>query len=118
MKKKSITFILILTLIPALLTGCYDAVGIENTAYAIAIGIDKGSNNTIRLSLQFSVPEGDGSSEGSAGGQSGSSEVVSVEASNIDSAISLINDHISKKVNLSHSRVIVISSELAISRHS
>ena len=113
MKKKYSFILLIIILLLTILTGCYDAVGIENTAYAIAIGIDKGSTNTIRLSIQFSLPNSDGIPEPGGGGQSGSSEVVSIEASNIDSAISLINDHINKKVNLSHSRVIVISSELA-----
>ena len=81
--------------------------GMEQSAYAIAIGIDRGTNNSIVLSLQFSVSSDD------TDGQSSSTETVSVQAANIDSGISLINSHIGKRVNLSHAKVIVISSELA-----
>ena len=37
------------------LSGCYNARGIETLAYAVAIGIDKGEKDNIRLSLQFAV---------------------------------------------------------------
>lgn len=49
----------IITLIGILLfsiTGTYDARGLESLSYAVAIGIDKGNENLIRLSLQFSAP--------------------------------------------------------------
>ena len=37
------------------LTGCYSAEGLETLAYAVALGIDKGENDKIKLSLQFAV---------------------------------------------------------------
>ena len=46
----------IITLIGILLfsiTGSYDTRGLENLSYAIAIGLDKGNENKLRLSLQF-----------------------------------------------------------------
>ena len=46
------------------LTGCYNAEGLETLAYAVAIGIDKGENDKIRLSLQFAVLS-ESNSEGS-----------------------------------------------------
>ena len=51
------TFIIILLLFFCLffLSGCYNAEGLETLAYAVAIGIDKGENDKIRLSLQFAV---------------------------------------------------------------
>ena len=50
-------FILLLIIIFCLftLTGCYSAQGLETLAYAVAIGIDKGESDKIRLSLQFAV---------------------------------------------------------------
>ena len=45
--------------------------------------------------------------------QSQESTVSSVDCSSIDAAISLINSYISKKINLSHCKAIVISEELA-----
>ena len=53
--KKLIAFILIIIFYLFTLTGCYSAEGIETLAYAVAIGIDKGENDKIRLSLQFAL---------------------------------------------------------------
>jgi len=49
----------IITLIGILLfsiTGSYDARGLESLSYAVAIGVDKGNESLLRLSLQFSAP--------------------------------------------------------------
>lgn len=111
MKFKYIFLILILLLSLFCFTGCYDANSIETLAYAVALGIDKGENDTIRLSLQFAVPTSSDSSSSSS--QTSSSTVIYVDCSTIDSGISLINSYISKKVNLSHCKAIVISEVLA-----
>lgn len=56
MKIKSIiALILIIIIFMFSLSGCYSAEGIETLAYAVAIGIDKGQNNKIKLSLQFAL---------------------------------------------------------------
>lgn len=55
MLKKTFTIILIIIFCLFTLTGCYSAQGLETLAYAVAIGIDKGENDKIRLSLQFAV---------------------------------------------------------------
>ena len=56
MKKiKSIAVLLIITIFLFTLTGCYDADGLEALGYAVAIGIDKGENDKIRLSIQFAM---------------------------------------------------------------
>ena len=92
------------------LTGCYDARNIEDLAYATAIGIDVADNDNITLTFQFFTPE---SSESDSGNKSSKTNTISVECSSINSGISLINSHISKEVNLSHCKIIVISEELA-----
>lgn len=49
----------IITLVGIILfsiTGSYDAKGLESLSYAVAIGLDKGEENLLRLSLQFSAP--------------------------------------------------------------
>ncbi len=112
MKKKILCLILILSMCIFSLTGCYDAKGIENLSYAIAIGLDKGENNILKLSIQFATPSAiSGDSEGSS--QSDSTTITSIECSSISSGINLINSYISKQVNLAHCKVIVISEELA-----
>lgn len=84
---------------------------IDHLAYAVALGIDVGENNKIKLSFQLSIPGGE--SGGSGSSQSDSTVVNSVECSNINSGINLLNTYISKEVNLSHCKVIVFSEEFA-----
>lgn len=110
MKRKKFLIIFILMLLLFSLTGCYDARNIEDLAYATAIGIDVADNDNITLTFQFFTPE---SSESDSGNKSSKTNTISVECSSINSGISLINSHISKEVNLSHCKIIVISEELA-----
>ena len=111
MKLKIVFIIIILILSLILLSGCYDANSVETLAYAVAIGIDKAENNSIKLTIQFAVPTTSDSSSGSS--QANTSTIVDVKCNTIDEGIGLINSHISKKVNLSHCKVIVFSEELA-----
>lgn len=53
--KKIVSIILIFVLCLCFLTGCYDAKDIEVLAYVIAIGIDKGNYNNLKLSLQITT---------------------------------------------------------------
>lgn len=108
-KKSLIIIILIICLVT--LSGCYDVNSVETLAYAVAIGIDKESKGTIKLTIQFAVPKASDSSSGSS--QASSSTIVDVTCATIDEGISLINSYISKKVNLSHCKVIVFSEEIA-----
>ncbi len=107
MKLKIIFIIIILITSLFILTGCYDANSVETLAYAVAIGLDKVQDNTIKLTIQFAVPTTSDSSSGSS--QASKSIVIDVNCSTINEGISLINSHISKKVNLSHCKVIVFS---------
>lgn len=107
------TLILIILVCMFSLTGCYSAEGLETLGYVVALGIDKGENNKIRLSLQFAILSNSSSGSGGSSSQSQESTVLSVDCASIESGISLINSYISKKVNLSHCKAIVISEELA-----
>ena len=94
-------------------TGCYDAHGIEELAYAVAVGLDITDSNELELTLQF-AKNGSSSSEESVGSsQSEGSIISSVVCSSIDSGIALINSHISKKINLSHCQEIIFSEKIA-----
>ena len=55
MIKKIIAIFLVIIVCLVSLTGCYNAEGLENLAYAVAIGLDKGENDKIRFSLQFAL---------------------------------------------------------------
>lgn len=74
-----------------------------------------GENNDLKISFQLSVPSGNSSDSS----QPASSDTVidTIESSSIESGISLANSYISKKLNLSHCKVLVISEELAVKRY-
>ncbi len=109
--KQFIALFIIIILCFVSLTGCYSAQGLETLAYAVAIGIDKGEDDEIRLSFQFAILGDSSSGDGSS--QSQESTVTSVDCSTIDAGINLVDNYISKKVNLSHCKAIIISEELA-----
>lgn len=110
-------FILLMFCCLGFLTGCSNDKGVEAKAYVVALGVDKGTNDKFKLSLQVAILSGSDKTSGSSGSSSGSSSepstVLTVECSSIDSGISLINSYISKKINLSHCKAIVFSEELA-----
>ena len=108
---KYISLFLVFSLLLISLSGCYNVYNIDHLAYAVALGIDFGENNNLKLSFQLSIPGGDSGASGSS--QSDSSVINSIECSSIDSGINLLNSYISKEVNLSHCKVIVFSEEFA-----
>lgn len=119
--KKFIIIIILLILIFSL-TGCYDAKGVEELAYVVAIGIDLSDDNQLELTLQFATSDAgvNTSSSSSNNGSSSSSQtsgtsITTVKCASIDSGLALINGHISKRINLSHSKEIIISEKLAYS---
>lgn len=105
-------FILLLTIAIILfaLSGVYATHNIDKLAYVIALGIDVGETENIKLSIQLSKPED--SSSGSAGGSS-KNIVNSIECSSIASGIDLFNSYLSRRINLSHCKVVVLSEEVA-----
>ena len=114
MKNKiSISIILILILIT--LTGCYDASSIEDSYYVVALGIDLSDNNLYNMSIQIAKNKNSSSSSNSS--QSSSYTIYSVEAETIESGISILNNYLNKKLNLSHCSAIVFSEDLARKRN-
>lgn len=111
--KKHISLFLILTICLFSLSGCYNLYNIDHLAYAVAIGLDVGKNNELKISFQLSVPGNSSNSGSSSSSQSDNSVVNTIECSSIASGINLLNSYISKELNLSHCKVIVFSEEFA-----
>ncbi len=101
------------------LSGCYDQREIDELAYPLAIGLDVGEANILRMSLQMAAPlaiggGGGGESGGGGGGSAAeTTSIITVDTPSIYSGLNLINNIISKEINLSHANVIIISKELA-----
>lgn len=115
---KIISLLLILIFLMFSLSGCSNLNNnnIDKLAYVVALGFDIGSTNRLKMSFQISIPGGGGSGDsGSGSGTSQSSNVIvnTIECSSINSGINLLNSYISKRINLSHCKVVVFSEELA-----
>lgn len=100
-----------------LLTGCYDATEIDDLAYASAIGLDKGTTNELRMTLQIMVPTAiaGGGGSGDSGGVGGkeTSTVTTIETPTVYSGFTMINNYLTKQINVSHAKLLVISEDLA-----
>lgn len=102
-------FILIIVFIIAF-SSSYLSLSIDNLAYVLVIGIDKGTDNNLEVSFQFSTT--------SKSTESGSTEKTptvmdTVTAPSLSTAINLMDSYMGKELNLSHCKVIIFSEELA-----
>lgn len=116
MKKYKVLIVVMFILLQCtMLTGCYDKRELDDMAYPVALGFDKGKANELRMTLQLAVPISiGGGSEGGGGGEGDKSvSVVTVDTPTIFSGLNMLNTFVSKQINLSHVKVIVFSDELA-----
>lgn len=119
MNKLRNSLFLIITLFFLLaLTGCTISntnENLENFYYVMAIGIDKSSNedDTIDLSIQIATNDSSSDSQSGDSSQSNSSKIYTTSCNSIDSGINILNNYLSKKLNLSHCAAIIFSEEIA-----
>ncbi len=109
MKKLSIMLVLIL-----LLGGCGYGKDVENQAFVVAVGIDKGKSFPVKATFVFADPNGGGS--GGGGEEKPSTpkpDTVTVEAPTVFSALRKIDSIKSKTLNMSHIKIVVFSDEIA-----
>lgn len=112
-KSKLIFFLLSICFLCTIMTGCYDRRELDDMAYPIALGLDKGDDNYLKMTLQLAVPTAIGGGEGGGAGGAESISLTTVETPTIYSGLNMINTYVSKQINLSHTKVIVFSEELA-----
>ena len=109
LKKSLLIMLIFLSLF--LQTGCYDSRELDDLAYVIAIGIDKGEEKDLKVTFQIAIPVNI-SGEGSSTGQE-TSTLLTVEADTVYGAVSEANTQISKEINLSQNKMIVFCMDLA-----
>jgi len=112
--------VLIFLCICILFCGCSYGVEVDKQAFVIAVGVDKGEVFPLRVTFVFANPSASsGSSEGGGGGGESSekssprSDIVTVEAPTVFSATRKLDSIKSKVINLSHTKVVVFSDEIA-----
>ncbi len=111
---KNIKFILPLFILCVLLCGCYDSREIDETAYIIALGVDKADNNSYAYTFQLANPLEMASGEEETKGKNPDSSVQNFVVSSPDFYIAKnqLNNFLSKNVDMSHLKLIVFSKEL------
>ena len=117
MKTKYLKFLKVIICIVVILiftNGFNQGQEVDDFAYAIAIGFDTSATNNIKMSFQFAKPV-NASDSGSSDPQP--SFIHTVDASSISSAINLLDSYMSKRINLSHCKVVVFSEEFAKERN-
>ena len=118
--KKLISIFLIIILLFIFSNSLKGIQNIDSFAYVVAIGLDKGINNNLKITFQTLSPAesssiSSSSSSSSGGGESSSSVITtSIECASINSGLQLINGYIgSKQLNLSHCQSLIFSEALA-----
>ncbi|MDF2674165.1 MAG: hypothetical protein K0R09_2433 [Clostridiales bacterium] len=98
--------------LPVLLAGCWDRKELEEFAYVSAIGIDKGKNGMVKVTYQIPNTE---AQSGSSDVQSNraASEIITLTAPGHITARDLATASVSRKINFSHLRVIILSEDVA-----
>lgn len=107
--KNIFIFILVVLFVMAF-SSSYLSLSIDNLAYVLVIGIDKGKDNNLEVSFQFST-----ASKASDTGSTEKAPTImdTVEAPSLSTAINLMDSYIGRELNLSHCKVIIFSEELA-----
>ncbi|MCX7843207.1 MAG: Ger(x)C family spore germination protein [Clostridia bacterium] len=113
---KKISLLLMISILFSMFSGCFDRREIDELAYVMAVGLDKGKTNALRMTLQIAIPSaatGGGKENGGGEGGSESSYEITVETPTIYSGINIANTFVSRQLNLSHTKALIFSEELA-----
>jgi spore germination protein KC len=116
--------LLIILIFPYIISGCTsDSNEIDDQVYALQIGVDKGVENKVRLTIQYATYKGGGQQGGVAGGGGGGEEkssgqvdgtvVTTIEASSILDGINMLNASATRQISLVHTKAFIFSEELA-----
>ncbi|HEY9062521.1 MAG TPA: Ger(x)C family spore germination protein [Pseudobacteroides sp.] len=111
--------ILLFCMLVSMLSACSsDAREIDDLAYIVAIGIEKGVTDKGRLTVEFPTMHdqtsgGTSVSTGSSTGGQGGYETVTVDAPSFYAGMDLLDTIMPRHINFQHIKFIVISEELA-----
>lgn len=116
MVRRHVALLLLALLALPLLSGCWNKVEIEEAAYVLAVGVDKGEEGRYMVTVALARPDKlAGKNEGGGGGDKKEKPVVltSVQAPSLVAALSMMNGFTGRRINLSHARALFLHEELA-----
>lgn len=97
-------------LIAALLTGCWDRSELEENAFVLMLGVDRGENSHYSVTMAMALPE---PLVGEDGGNGSPLLLTTIEAPTLVGAMGLLDGLYNRRVSLLHTTVILLSEELA-----
>lgn len=112
---RKIFLVIILIICLFVFSGCYNTMGIDKQYFVVSLGLDISDNDTLIISVQIPFPSAD--SSGGSSAQSSDYQIYTVEAQTIDEGLSILNNYLNKKINLSHCSALVLSEKLAGKRN-
>lgn len=119
MNGKRLLAAVLLLLLAFTLSGCYSQNEIEETAFVLLWGLERGQNREYKITLQVAAPSKAGGSggKGGGGGGGGSEEepywLTSVEADTIYGGIQELTKRASRVFHFSHAEALVIHEDVA-----
>lgn len=114
MKKKfRILTIILIVLISLINNNTTSVGGIDKYYFVIAIGLDKNDDDSLKLSVQIPSNSSNNSQKSSGSSQSSNYRIYTAQGKSIDECFTILNNYLSKKINLSHCSALVISEDLA-----
>jgi len=98
-----------------LLSGCWDYKELDDMAYVVVIGLDKAEKDEhlIKVSYVFSNPQVGTSTIADVAKNEKSNESITLEAPNIVTAKDLSNIFVSRRIDFTHLRLLVVGEEFA-----
>jgi spore germination protein KC len=113
LKKTSRLLLLLIIIIPlAFLFGCSDTREIDDQVYTLVIGVDKGTDNRVRITVQYpTYKEGENKSDKLS--QVGNTIISTVEAPSILEAVNILGLSVTRRVSLVHTKMIIFSEDFA-----
>lgn len=117
---RKLILLLIICVTTMMLSSCYDANETDDLLHVNIIGVDRGVSDKWRLTIKFptlkeSSGGGSGGKSSDSGGGSGQDSYASltIDAPSFFTGIDMLNSTESRRINLMHAEVLVISEDLA-----
>ena len=112
---KLILVVALLSLCTVTTGGCWGRTEVDDLAFVTAIGLDRGEDNSLYLTLQVTVPRAVAGGEGGGGGGNNNktSLITTMRGKSILGLIDLANTFIDRRLSFVHGKVLIIGEELA-----